>query len=798
MRSQLTRGVLQAIVDSRPYFHSRCRRKTSALFSSHKRGNQSQLPPRRQFFGFASPSAQVDKTKSTDDGTKQMMDLVHAINQRLRPPPFFAVARAFKTFIESRLEAPGTLSRNQVQFLILTFQHLLQDPYKSTTGSVRSALEPSNIENALNLLSRAKCEPDALELVNQFAKLLFQQLREELETRTLLQPSVEAICDYAAILSSTGSSIEAEAVLSFYSEKIRPAGFLPWVHLLAGVEREGKGEEAVKKWHEICHHIDLDQNSHEKIVRILADARCPLTVKAVYQTWRERGFQPTVGATVTAIKTAIWNSQIDWASSLANSLPSHPTLETLDTVLLLAAARGESPDSIEARLGELVARDHDIRRNLTISPINALLEYANQTNKSHLVEAYASVAKRWNLAPDEQTYKLLMEARLKMGDVQGALSVLRQPETETIIHQLPILIINEFVKHLCCSGRSEHDYDILLVLIDRLVEAKERFDPETLGVICLTLLYRRDLESVSNLLRPVIDSYNPKELKQIRDSFVRYISDMAEPTQGAWEAYQLLNMAFPSTSTREREALMASFFLRGRSDLACLVFGHMRQKEYSEARPTASTYALCFQGIAHSANVTSLHLVHNMLKLDLEVRPTTEILDGLTLAYAACGMPGRAMEFFRDILHSEEGPSENTLVVFFRVCETLPNGVQEATQMMEKLKSLDIQPDAQVYNAYIGALAGHCEVERAADAVQDMETKTGEPPSVFTLGTLYNAIPYQHWKEQAEQWAQKAYPKLWAQLEQIGRETDEDGNQTFKIDRRIYITRQPVTTSQQD
>ena len=121
-----------------------------------------------------------------------------------------------------------------------------------------------------------------------------------------------------------------------------------------------------------------------------------------------------------------------------------------------------------------------------------------------------------------------------------------------------------------------------------------------------------------------------------------------------------------------------------------------------------------------------------MLKLDLQVAPTTKIRNSLMLAYAACGLADQAMRIFRDILHSEEGPSERTLVIFFRVCESYGNGREEATKMMEKLKSMDILINDDVYNAYVGALGGHCELELAVQAIKQMESQTGSSPTTLT------------------------------------------------------------------
>jgi hypothetical protein len=56
------------------------------------------------------------------------------------------------------------------------------------------------------------------------------------------------------------------------------------------------------------------------------------------------------------------------------------------------------------------------------------------------------------------------------------------------------------------------------------------------------------------------------------------------------------------------------------------------------------------------------------------------------------------------------------------------------------------------------------------------------------LGTLYNAIPYPYWKDQAEEWMRTVYPDLFAELEKTGRTpSDDESGQNFNIDRSIDI-----------
>ena len=665
-----------------------------------------------------------------------MVELVNALDQRSRPPPPLIIAKAFGTFIKSRLEKPGRLSRHQVQFLFRSFQYLLQGHYGSTKNTVRAASESGNIADALAVLSQSEYETDAMPLVNKFAKLLFQHFLDNWKTAASPNdhPDADVLCAYVSILSSSGSSQEALNVLETHREAIfHAAGPLPWAEVLLGMEREGNPRRATETWMSLCGNFLLDQNEHETLVLSMANGRCSAsTMKAVYQSPIANRRKPTVMATAAAVKTAIFERDLRWASMTAGFLSSNVTAEAVDAIILLTAAQENSVEAVETRLEDLISNNPELGRTLTIRPINTLLRFARVTKKFDMIEGYASIARKWNLAPDAETYTLMMDARILMRDLDSALAVFRQLDPEEAFHYLSPGNMNQLIRHLCRPGASESDYDMLLFFIERTMQTGGLFKSGILGTICMQLLYRNDIEAASTLLRAHVDSYSSKELYFIGSGFARFICDRSQPIENVWEAYQLLNVAFPATPRADRAALMTEFFDRGRSDFACLVFGHMRQKDYPEARPDANSYALCFQGIAHSADATGLHLVHNMLKLDHQVRPTTEILEALMQAYAACEMPERAMEFFRDILHSEEGPSSRSLLIFFRVCESLPNGVQEATRMLEKLDSLDIQPDAATYNAYIGSLGGHCQVETAVDAMKCMESKTGERPSAVT------------------------------------------------------------------
>lgn len=213
-----------------------------------------------------------------------------------------------------------------------------------------------------------------------------------------------------------------------------------------------------------------------------------------------------------------------------------------------------------------------------------------------------------------------------------------------------------------------------------------------------------------------------------------------------WEAYSLLRIAFPETSVAQRSDIMSAFFRQGRSDRACLVFGHMRQAEEFVHRPKPSTYVRCFRGIAAAHDVKNLELVHNMLRLDVHVNLSTQLLNSVMLAYALCG-DGRnssssetssesSMQIFREILQSEEGPSLQTIEIFFKMCESHPTGADEAAKMMRKMRLLGIECNRRLYTAYIEALAAQSEFYLATAAVDEMYDRVGCKPTAHTYVSL--------------------------------------------------------------
>ncbi|OAL72144.1 hypothetical protein A7D00_3142 [Trichophyton violaceum] len=792
-------GMFNTFLTNKPFVASRCYKH----FLSSTRSRSHSFRPllssqRRHIFSFPS-IRRVTETNTrkhndtSESGSRPMVQLLHALEQQSRPPPAFILATGFMRFIDKRL-GQVTLTRYQAELLLRTFQHLLSVPSKDPQGSLREFLELGNFEYTLEALARADFTPDASELVNDLARIAMGQIRRIRERTPELtpEPGLEVLKSYIAVLSSTGFSADALKLTITYWKTTPDLsnGLSLWADIIKGFAKEGRrpGTEqntrskvtmVLEKMKE-C-DITLNTERQEQLISMLADSNYFHAIKTV----AELPVEKSTATNVHLLKFALRHAMYSWAAAIVGSFPSYPTPETRDALLLFSFLRGRSSNSICKQLDEMTAKNPEIRATMSIDMINMIIEYANLHKQANIAQQAIQVAQIWNLTPNARTSVLQIHSLVHSGQIKEAAELFQSLSPDVEFDLSDVDFLNDFVKQLCLVENSSIDFDTVNTLVDILQGVGGRFDPMTLCTLCKSLLHRGDLEGASTLLRPIIDTFDPLELQKIRLPFLDYIKDMDQTVDNAWEVYELLNLAIPTTPVSTRTMIMNIFFERQRPDLACLVFGHMRQKGDPNIRPTSFTYARCFQGIAKCADLDSLQLVHNMLKLDLQVAPTTKIRNSLMLAYAACGLADQAMRIFRDILHSEEGPSERTLVIFFRVCESYGNGREEATKMMEKLKSMDILINDDVYNAYVGALGGHCELELAVQAIKQMESQTGSSPTTLTLVNLYNSLPYQFWKDQAEEWAQVAYPELWETIGQSGRTTDEYGIQHLNIDRSV-------------
>ncbi|RAL07577.1 putative mitochondrial respiratory complex I chaperone (Cia84) [Aspergillus homomorphus CBS 101889] len=787
MQSHLTRRVFRAILNNEPLPSSRCLyRSLHTVRNFRLRGLD--LPAfhhnqRRGFFTYnAAPTSNVQSaTLPSEIGLKPMRDLMRSLADKSRGPTFDVLAKAFNDFLGQRTVLPGVITHFHATLLSVTWHHMRTHAEELSSEEWQRTLSTEALENVLFILSQAKCLPESQTVVRKLARAVFTELCRD-PSPGMKHISRSAFIAYINLQALNGRPDEARDVLERFWFRLKKARPTPWHAVMKGFAMVGqKRQLALTAENLEKYGVKFDSKSHEDLVKFLIQKNMLNATKTFYECPLSKGQKPAVSVKEAVIKYAVLNTEIAWAESVFETLSDEPVAETIGITLFWEAVQKQSACAVLDKANILMAGDQRAREALTISCVNDLIEYANAIRNPALATSFATLASQWGLESDTRTQLLQLESYIQAGDVARALDSIEELQDPESIALANMPLIDKLITLLCQSGQDDAIFDRVSTFLDPLFENNVWLEASTVAAITHMLLYRHDWEGVSELLRPRLGLYDTEERTKIRNSLTGFILDLNQKSSDAWETYNLLLLAFPETGVSMRTDIMASFFKRYRSDLAYLVFGHMRQAEDFARRPKPDTYARCFIGIARNQSAKHLQLVHNMLKLDVEVDLTTRVLDGLMLAYASCDMSEQAMKVFQSILQSDEGPSHKTIPIFFKACAHHNNGVQEALKMMDKVKLLGIERNRQLYMAYVLALAAHCEFDLATEALETMQAETGLEPTRNSIGHFYNAIPSQHWKDEVEKWARAKYPELWAQLEQIERREHDEGLR-FKIE----------------
>lgn len=661
-----------------------------------------------------------------------MTDLKRSLEDKSRAPPNHTLTKAFQLFFATRVENPGVINLFQARLLSMTWKHLKAQQDELDDQEWHDVFSVESLERMLFVLSEAQCLPESRDTILKIARFAYLELCADhgFGPNSISRP---ALLVYINLLSVNGCPEEARHVILKFGGQLRGAKPSPWLTVLKGFAMNDDRRQLRKIVQEFEKYgIKFDQASHEELINILIAQGLFKAVQTVYECPISGDSEPSVATKVAVVKFAILNSESAWAKPILESLSQSPGPETAGIILLWEATQGNSAYSVAEKVKSWTAVNPELKEALTITDLNDLLQYANAMQNPQLAADFAKLGAQWGLVPDEQTYLLQLESCVQAGDVEQTLKLLEEQVDPTSLTGENLPLANQLITMLCLSEQRDALFQQISSLLDPLFQDSVRLEPETVAALTRMLLYRHDWEAVSELLRPRLGTYDSEGKQAIRAAITDFILDSSQKDSDVWDVYELFKLAFPETGVSVRTEIMRSFFDRKRSDLAVLVFGHMRQAEDLSRRPKPDTYARCFQGIARNSDASNLELVHNMLKLDLEVELNTRILNGLMLAYAACEMPEKSMEIFRQILQSDEGPSHKTIALFFKVCEKHHNGAQEALKMMKKVKKLEIAVDRRLYTAFIEAVAAQCEFDLATEAIDNMQAEIGVPPTSTT------------------------------------------------------------------
>ncbi|KAI9732863.1 MAG: hypothetical protein M1834_003802 [Cirrosporium novae-zelandiae] len=722
------------------------------------------------------PSLKRAEAPPEDDATPlaTMVQLEAALRTSSRPPPIEDVAKAFVSYTSAR-KHPGkggnVLLENEANYLLTTCRYLLD----SKSEGEEPHLSVPQVKDGLTVLFHAKADPHATSRVT-LATVLFTEIRQRVLADKDIQPPPHAykgaFNSYIFILSRSGATEFARQLLmKEWSKTPDPLGVLGyglWLDILRGFRAEENRDQMAET------------------IKIMKDLGVPFmpvhhAEVVTYFTWRDdvesarkwyeypiaNGEPPSKMAIRHVLLLCIRQKQWEWGNQVLDLLLQRSSEDKFasDSVLSFAAGQGKSVDDIEKMMDAIYKREGGKNKsNIDIDTINKLIGIAVMRKDPYQAERFLALGYKRNIEPNAVTYVYQIEYRLLANDVEGARNayVGLQSQDQSILEEYET--INHLIRALCTAETTK--YDDLMSIVDDLQSHPSAMEPETLASLTLFFLRREEFSDIETLFQSHFHQLAPSQRVPIETAILDFCFDRRIENHRAWDAYTLLITAFPSTPEPIRRKLMVEFFNRSRPDMGCHVFGHMRQQQDLVIRPTAETYILCLEGIAEAADLEGLDLIHNMLKLDIEVEPCTRLSNALMLAYAACAMPYRSIEFWEDIINSTEGPTYGSIEIVLHACESVPHGDRYAKGIWERLQALDISVDKRLYVAYICALAGQCEDEEVLQLLSKMEVEVENGDvDAWTLGSILNATPGQNRKDDLEARFSELYPSAFRDLQ---------------------------------
>jgi pentatricopeptide repeat protein len=779
MRSHLTRSVFRRILANQPFTHSYCQR-TPRKWVQNNGIKLHWAVQQRSFWSLFSSQRDdgyfpTEYQRYMEPGMQVMENLVEALDQQSRPPDTRKLVAAFTDFFALKANplnrnSKGTshprpsirLTEYYIQHLLITFSYLLD---QRAVGQSLSDLgiNDAALVDVLRLLSAADVDPEAGAGVADLSSNIFQALtnptvEDEAKPRSDKMNHPIPVEPYIVILSLSGKSEDALSLFDrWHPQNVFAAEKKLLYHIIIGLAREGKEDAAMKVLESrLAPTGEIQGPVLRKTFKNLLDHSTKS--RFVYLTKQMADFVTRSGADMqinsntwvpTLLAFSIHTDDLKWGEQwyrrlLAEkgALDGEFGVENWTLVLLWLAVNGQSPEEMEKVVAGIMNGNEGGKsvRGPSIASINELVSYANSKNNPFAAERYLALGFRWGLNPDAETFLRQMEGRLQAGDVEGAVTCYKELEIkEQISEDRDLPGLNRLLQALC-SFRNL-DYNLLLTILDKLLLRKSSLRPETVAALCELFIQRGELGEATDLLKKArLDLYSKRQRELITRALFRLVTERKLKTLQAWQAYELLHKAFPELSVKDRTTIMNSFFDRDQADMACMVFGHMRQSHDKKKRPTADTYVECFEGLSQYPDEDSLQLVHNMLKLDTHVDLSTKILNALMLAYMNSNSPQRSLEYWDDILNSQEGPTYNSIVIVLQACQRAMGGHRVARVIMQRLASLEVDVTQQIYAAYIGALSHHGDHELAFQLVDSMQADMGLTPDTLMFVTPFNKI----------------------------------------------------------
>ncbi|QSZ36827.1 hypothetical protein DSL72_006710 [Monilinia vaccinii-corymbosi] len=790
MRSQLTRRVFRGLLSNEGLVLP-CPNRAPAV-STHRR-RRIVIPTlsytsRRSLFGFSRNPPRQPRQAELEPGIKKMAEFSLMTTIHARTANRDDMLKAFNEFFKYKTDMARAVNNTEAGHALRTLNYL-----------VRCGLEQAQVKDLKTALKALTTIPK--DDTNDFlglARALFLEIKN-LSGSNEDRPSYDY---FIRILCGVRQSLEArdlceDVTAQFQDEKStssrperlisrqRKALKVNWYAVLSGFAQEGNEAELLKTYERMEElRLGRGATSQEIIVKFYTSQDRVLEAKL----WFEKaGFVPTnltPSILQNMLKFCLRHEELlDWCKGFFRKILEADQMqkETWDVVFQWAASAMDKGVEDVERMMRVMEKRYPENPSMRpdIDTINGLVEYAISKNDPYLAERYIALGQKFQIRPNARTFILQMDYRVGAGDLSGAQVAYNLLQSEEISEDEDLPVINKFVRALCASENLP--YNEISSIISDLDERNVRFEADTVSSLSMMYISRNQLDDVVDLLRVNTYHYTLAERARIRDALLAFCFDKNNDDYPVWDTYRVIVQIFDETDIPMRTRLMNEFFDRKRSDMACHVFGHMRQHINPSRRPVLDTYIDCFVGIASCADGESLDIVHNMLKMDSTIDPNTRLYNSLMLAYTACDDASRSLHFWDDITNSREGPSYRSLEIVFQACQRKPFGDQPAREIWAKMKRMEIEITREVHAAYAGALAGQGKLDEVKVLVEGMEDDVGFGPDVLTIGTIYNAIQGSNRKDLVAEWTKELYPEVWKEVEKLGFTEHEEGHMVLNM-----------------
>ncbi|KAI0024129.1 complex I intermediate-associated protein [Xylariomycetidae sp. FL0641] len=808
MRSQVARYVLRQLPARRASVVGPVLARP--VFRTYPVGCRvARTPQRRAFLNLfrTGSGPRILKEIESEPGYEILLTHRVALQDKSRPPPTAELLQAWRNFFGFKLRHGRAVNHTQA-VCALGVLKALSEP--ETPDNDRLSIV--DMRTAMTCLLRPPRDDASMHL--ELAKTLYREIRRSIlgiipnrfqnVTLDVRIKNTEAP-DYAkdlnsllAALSQYGAAIEARDMLVEYYKTAKDKAPLQfstkqiWMPIIDGLAKEGR-EEELRDLIVLVQEagVEFDPEIHGVMTTFYAQRDNVTETIAWFEQPIARNLPPSPETFYQVLHFALRNKQKAWATNvyenLISSLESGPLkghkpswdVSFQWAVLLL----GKGVDHVERMIKVALENPEDIP-SPNIGTINSLLKVACDKNDPYLAERLVSLSKKIGFQPNLQTFILQLEYRIQADDLDGAFETfqamrgLDSPSRKAI----EVTMLNALIRALC--DESKPNYERVLEVTSHLESQHVTLEPETVVSICMAFLKNDEKYEVIDTLSLHTVHYSVAERAMVRKAFVDYCLNRHNSTARVWDAYALLRQFFPEVESEHRLAIMDAFFDRKRADMAAQVFGHMRAHRSPSIRPTQETYIRFFEGVGRAPDMQSLKMVHNMLKMDTMVQLNTQLYNALMIGFIACETPHRALDFWREITITPEGPTYATLELVFRAYEITPYGDGLAKELWEKINRMNIDVPLELYAAYVTTLAAHSHLAEVKTLLDDMDNVVGKRPNLHTLAYVYNALPTPEMQEDFEAWAKHEYPPTWEALQRKYRKIRRDEvSMKFKIPR---------------